>query len=226
MKVSDEAVPMKVSDVFTGVAMSTTETPFLRYTDQTGQAREVVLSVDTPRVTVGRASDADVALIADPEVSRLHATIEWIGTDWTIVDDGLSRNGTFVNGERIAGRRRLRNGDSIRIGNSAFVFRDLSDRPGEPTRVAADLPTVRSLTQTQRSILVALCRPYKHGATFANPASNQQIADEVFLSVDAVKTHLRALFSKFGVEQLPQNQKRLRLVEKALHSGVITEHDL
>ncbi|MCL2533402.1 MAG: FHA domain-containing protein [Nocardiaceae bacterium] len=206
--------------------MSTTDAPFLRYTDQAGRPRELTLSVDTPRVTMGRSPDADVALPSDPEVSRLHATIEWIGTDWAIVDDGLSRNGTFVNGERISGRRRLHNGDSIRIGNSAFVFRDLSGQGGESTRIAADLPTVRSLTPTQRSILVALCRPYKHGATFANPASNQEIADEVFLSVDAVKTHLRALFSKFGVEKLPQNQKRLRLVERALHSGVITEHDL
>ncbi|GAB2631439.1 FHA domain-containing protein [Prescottella soli] len=206
--------------------MSITEAPYLRYTDQTGCPRELTLSVDTPRVTVGRSPDADVALMSDPEVSRLHATIEWIGTDWTIADDGLSRNGTFVNGERISGRRRLRNGDSIRIGSSAFVFRDLSGQGGEPTRVAAQMPTVRSLTATQRSILVALCRPYKHNATFANPASNQEIADEVFLSVDAVKTHLRTLFAKFGVEKLPQNQKRLRLVEKALHSGVITEHDL
>ncbi|BCN70765.1 FHA domain-containing protein [Prescottella equi] len=206
--------------------MSTTDAPFLRYTDETGHAREVTLSIDSPRVTVGRSSDADVSLADDPEVSRLHATLEWIGTDWTIVDDGLSRNGTFVNGERISGRRRLRNGDSIRIGNSAFVFRDLARQGGEPTRVAADIPTIRSLTRTQREILIALCRPYKHNAAFANPASNQQVADEVFLSVDAVKTHLRALFAKFGVENLPQNQKRLRLVEKALHSGVITEHDL
>ncbi|CAM3248375.1 FHA domain-containing protein [Prescottella defluvii] len=206
--------------------MSALDAPCLRYTDQAGCPRELTLSVDTPRVTVGRSSEADVPLVSDPEVSRLHATIEWIGTDWTIVDDGLSRNGTFVNGERISGRRRLRNGDSIRIGNSAFVFRDLSGQGGEQTRIAADIPTVRSLTPTQRSILIALCRPYKHNAAFANPASNQQIADEVFLSVDAVKTHLRALFAKFGVEKLPQNQKRLRLVEKALHSGVITEHDL
>jgi hypothetical protein len=38
--------------------------------------------------------------------------------------------------------------------------------------------------------------------------------------------HLRALFAKFGVEDLPQNQKRLRLVELALASGVINERDL
>ena len=34
--------------------------------------------------------------------------------DWTVVDDGLSRNGTYVNGERIHGRRRLVDGDTPR----------------------------------------------------------------------------------------------------------------
>ena len=98
--------------------------------------------------------------------------------------------------------------------------------PDEATRVASELPTVRSVTETQRNVLVALCRPYKHGAAFATPASNQAIAAELYLSVDAVKTHLRALFTKFGVEDLPQNLKRVRLAELALHSGVITERDL
>ncbi len=178
--------------------MSTTETPYLRYTDRAGRAHEVPLPETRPRITVGRAPDADVPLVSDPEVSRLHATLERFGTDWTIVDDGLSRNGTFVDGERISGRRRLRNGDSIRIGNSALAFRDPSQPNGDPTKLSDDLPEVRSLTETQRAILVALCRPYKHDATFAAPASNQSIADEVFLSVDAVKTHLRTLFGKFG----------------------------
>ena len=41
-----------------------------------------------------------------------------------------------------------------------------------------------------------------------------------------VKAHLRVLFAKFGIEQLPQNQKRTRLVERAFLSGVISEHDL
>jgi hypothetical protein len=34
------------------------------------------------------------------------------------------------------------------------------------------------------------------------------------------------LFAKFGIEQLPQNQKRARLVERAFFSGVISERDL
>ena len=94
------------------------------------------------------------------------------------------------------------------------------------TAIAADSPVAIELSDTQRRVLVALCRPYKDGAAFASPATNQQIAEELFLSVDAVKTHLRVLFAKFGIEQLPQNQKRARLVERAFHSGVITGRDL
>ena len=37
-----------------------------------------------------------------------------------------------------------------------------------------------------------------------------------------MKTHLRALFEKFGVEDLPQNQKRVALAERALQSGLVS----
>jgi hypothetical protein len=37
---------------------------------------------------------------------------------------------------------------------------------------------------------------------------------------------MRALFAKFGVEDLPQNQKRARLVELALTSGIVALRDL
>ena len=75
-------------------------------------------------------------------------------------------------------------------------------------------------------MLLGLCRPYKEPGPFTTPATNQQIAAELFLSVEAVKTHLRALFAKFGVEDLPQNQKRAKLIERAFQTGVISERDL
>jgi Bacterial regulatory proteins, luxR family len=79
------------------------------------------------------------------------------------------------------------------------------------------------LTDTQHGILVALCRPVRGGSGFAPPATNQEIADEVFLSVDAVKAHLRTLYRKFGIEELPHNQKRARLVELVLEGGYLDE---
>ncbi|MCM6772813.1 FHA domain-containing protein [Nocardia sp. CDC159] len=200
---------------------------FLRFTDDSGSRQELVLSPDRQRITIGRSPQADLTLSWDAEVSRLHAAVEFLTAGWTIVDDGLSRNGTFVNGERVVGRRRLAEGDRIRIGSQLLSFHDFSGVADNPTRTSAGMfPTLRSLTETQRAVLIALCRPYKNNSGFATPASNQQIADELFLSVDAIKTHLRALFSKFGVEDLPQNQKRVRLASLALQAGIVSDRDL
>jgi hypothetical protein len=77
------------------------------------------------------------------------------------------------------------------------------------------------LTDTQHRILVALCRPLGDGGGFAPPATNQEIADEVYLSVDAVKAHLRTLFRKFEIEDLPHNQKRARLAELVIQGGYL-----
>jgi hypothetical protein len=41
-----------------------------------------------------------------------------------------------------------------------------------------------------------------------------------------VKGHLRTLFGRFGIEHLPQNQKRSRLVAEALQAGVVSVRDL
>ena len=43
------------------------------------------------RMTVGRRAERDVALPWDTEVSRLHAQLELIGSDWIVVDDGLAQ---------------------------------------------------------------------------------------------------------------------------------------
>ena len=74
-------------------------------------------------------------------------------------------------------------------------------------------------------MLIALCRPFKD-STYSTPATNQQIADELVVSVDAVKSNLRALFAAFAVDDLPQNQKRASLAVRALQTGVITRRDL
>ena len=177
-------------------------------------------------MSIGRAPETALTLDWDTEVSRLHAELEVSGGQWMLVDDGLSRNGSYVNGERLAGRRRLRDGDALRFGETFVQFRAPLQGASHATAVAQDIATAADLTEAQRRVLVALCRPFKDNDGFAAPATNQQIAAELFLSVDAVKGHLRTLFAKFGVDELPQMQKRLRLVERAFLTGVVTEREL
>jgi pSer/pThr/pTyr-binding forkhead associated (FHA) protein len=214
------------SDLQARLAAERTGHPVLVYHDGGQRQRLFALEEDVDQVSIGRRELADVVLDWDDQVSRLHALLERVEVDWTVVDDGLSRNGTYVNGERIHGRRRLVDGDTLVIGSTALTFHSPTAEVQAGTAIATDSPVSVALSDTQRRVLVVLCRPYKDGAAFASPATNQQIAEELFLSVDAVKTHLRVLFAKFGIEGLPQNQKRARLVERAFNSGAITGRDL
>jgi len=200
--------------------------PFLVYRDGQDEQQIFALAPGLERVTVGRAPSTEIQLEWDTEVSRLHAELGCIGGDWTVSDDGLSRNGTHVNGQRIVGRRRLHDGDVVRFGRTAATYREPRIANITETEVASDVPDRASLSEAQRRVLIALCRPFKDGSGHVTPATNQEVASELFLSVDAVKTHLRSLFGKFGIEDLPQNQKRVRLVELALKSGVVTPRDL
>ena len=200
-------------------------TPFLVLRDGGGAQRLFVLEPELMRVSIGRSAGNDVALGWDTEVSRLHAELERLGDEWTASDDGLSRNGSFVNGQRISGRHRLRDGDVLRVGRTQIAFRVPDASDSSPTAVAGSRPELPTLSSTQRAVITALCRPYKN-TELATPATNRQIADELFLSVDAVKAHLRTLFAYFGVDHLPQNQKRSYLAMQALQDGVVARRDL
>jgi pSer/pThr/pTyr-binding forkhead associated (FHA) protein len=163
----------------------------------------------------------------DRGVSRVHAELALVGGEWTVIDDGLSQNGTFVNGTRVVGRKRIRDGDTLRFGQTLVVFSAPSERHTEATSVlSSPVPDAAALSATQRKVLIALCRPFRTSGSFATPATNQEIAAELFLSVDAVKTHLRILFQKFGIGEVAQNQKRAQLVWRAFQAGVVTPRDL
>jgi pSer/pThr/pTyr-binding forkhead associated (FHA) protein len=196
---------------------------FLFYRD--GEGKQAIVPLAGRQMTVGRREDNDVALEWDKQVSRLHAQIERIKGDWCLVDDGLSRNGSFVNSERISGKRRLADGDRLCFGATVMVYRSPPAAAAESTvGVKTSAPSV-PLSETRRKVLIALARPVAESA-FAVPATNQEIAEEVFLSVNAVKAHLRVLFEQFGLSDLPQNQKRATLAATALLNGVVAPHEL
>jgi predicted component of type VI protein secretion system len=197
--------------------------PYVLYRPHADEQRILELAPDTQRATIGRQPACDISLPEDPSVSRVHAVLERIGAEWTLVDDGSSRNGSFVNGQRVHGRQLLRDGDTVRVGDTQLVFRAHRDHATAETLPAATPPP--DISSAQRRVLIALCRPYAD-AGFAALPSNVQIAEELFLSAETVKSHLHALFHAFELDDVPPQQKRARLAASALERGVVTLPEL
>jgi ATP/maltotriose-dependent transcriptional regulator MalT len=166
------------------------------------------------RVTLGKASTNAVALEHDPTVSRLHAILENHGSAWSIRDMG-SRNGTFVNGEKIAAERVLRSGDEVRIGKSRVVYLQ-ARQSGVPD--AAQLPP--RLTRREIDVLMVLCRPLVSDDPFPEPASVRRMAGELYVTEAAVKQHLQNLYDKFAIPT--EGDRRVRLANEALRRGAVT----
>jgi len=197
--------------------------PYVLYRPRPDEQRIVELAPATDRAAIGRQEACEISLPEDPSVSRVHAVLERIGDEWTLVDDGSSRNGSFVNGSRVHGRQLLRDGDLLRVGDTPLVFRAPRDRAMAET-MPASTPAVE-ISAAQRRVLIALCRPFA-GAGFATLPSNGDIAEELFLSAETVKSHLHALFHTFGLHDVPPQQKRAQLAAAALERGVVTLPDL
>lgn len=170
-------------------------------------------------VTLGKDDRNSVRLEFDASVSRLHAVLVRYPSGWTLRDVG-SRNGTFVNGSRVAGEHVLRSGDEIRLGAVRLVFR--ADRAEQTaTDATFDLP---ELTRREREVLLALCRPILGGEMFTEPATRREIARELGVSEDAIKQHLARLFDKFDIHE--PERRRVRLANEAIRRAAVTVRDL
>ena len=199
--------------------------PFLFFRDGDGNQSIITLDPGRESLSVGRDDGCDVGLSWDGMVSRLHARLERSGGSWTVYDGGLSRNGTFLNQERVHGHRVLNDHDQLRFGATEMCFRDPAPQRSRTVILGVE-QAGPAVSVAQKKVLLALCRPYKHHSGFARPASNRDIADELVLSIDAVKSHLRNLFAKFDLDDLPQNEKRTRLVEQAFQHGLVRDSEL
>src|SRR3954464_12475030 len=186
--------------------------PFLELRD--GEGAQRLLALPARGGALGGAPGAGGALTWDAQVSRSHASIEQIDGVWTVLDDGRSTNGTFVNEERVQGRRPLRHLDVLRTGATRLRFHDPANAHDKLTEVASDA-VAPPLTAAQRRVLLVLCaRP-------DGPASNEEIAGELHLSVDTVKSHMRALFDAFRLGAAPPYRKRFELVRRAVAAGLV-----
>jgi hypothetical protein len=188
------------------------------YVEVWGRGGRDLRTLDADRVTVGTLETNDLVVDADG-VSRVHAVLERFGDTWCVRDLG-SRNGTFVNGDRILGERALHAGDEISLGRLRVRFHG-PVRGAETAAISQPPP----LTARERDVLVALCRPLLTGDAFTEPASIKAIAAELVVSEAAVKQHLSRLYDKFDVPS-GDERRRVRLANAAVTRGAVKPGDL
>ena len=182
--------------------------------------RELV-PLNGQRVTLGKASTNAVSLEHDETVSRLHAVFENLEFAWSIRDLG-SRNGTYLNGERISAERVLRSGDEVRVGKSRLLYWEVKGAGplDEETVSAQPQEPPPRLTRRELDVLIVLCRPLVSDDPFPEAASVRRMAGELFVTEAAVKQHLLNLYDKFTIPT--DGDRRVRLANEALRRGAVT----
>src|SRR3954464_13780836 len=195
--------------------------PFLAY--RNGDDAEHVFALEPQRVTVtiGRRDEADISLPWDPECSRLHAELELRAGEWTISDDGLSQNGTWVNELRLIGRRRLSDRDALRLGRTHVIFANPGGMGIGPTLVPGELSATPRFSEQQQRILRGLCRPLMGDGEGLQPAPDDEISRSTGISLETVITELDHLTRALGLEELPRSHRRRELALLALRSGLV-----
>src|SRR6058998_21377 len=104
--------------------------------------------------SLGRSVSNQVA-IADDRVSRRHALIHIQGADeYWLVDFG-SRNGTYLNDQRIVQPTRLRNGDRIKVGHAEFVFHQPQSKKSMSRKTSLADRTAPDIRSAECWLLVA-----------------------------------------------------------------------
>jgi von Willebrand factor type A domain/FHA domain len=129
---------------------------------------------------VGSDSDyLDYYLVEKTTIGRRHAVIKYKDRSFWVVDQG-SVNGTFVNDEKVAGERQLRNGDLIKFHKFEFEFQHPGLAGAEPTwvglpaeqTIVADMDTTQAATPVVNlppAVIspVVAAAPSRHGQTLA-----------------------------------------------------------
>ena len=94
---------------------------------------------------IGRVTGLDI-ILKEAGVSRIHALVGLNEDDGTwFVEDMGSRNGTFVNHDKVVGRQELLPGDLIHIGKATLSFRLIDELPQGIDRIPPRDPAQRDI---------------------------------------------------------------------------------
>jgi pSer/pThr/pTyr-binding forkhead associated (FHA) protein len=148
---------------------------------------------------VGRNDDNDIVL-ESTKVSRYHARIARVDGEHRI-EDLASKNGTWLNGVRLARPEPLRHGDLIRIGDTVLVF----EVPGQATdTMTEDGRLSDGLTRREAEVLALL----------AAGRNTHEVATALVLSVRTIDRHISNIYGKIGAKN------RAEAIAYALGRGI------
>ncbi|MBI3271998.1 MAG: SpoIIE family protein phosphatase [Planctomycetes bacterium] len=133
---------------------------------------KVIYVTEGQSITIGRTFQNQVAL-SDPGCSRVHCKLANDGRMCT-VEDMKSRNGTLLNGERLAGPQVLKDGDRVTVGSTVFRITTGLNTQIMHKEPATTLPFELKRTPPQRETLAEL------------------VSDFAGVSVPGTQTHIPA----------------------------------
>ncbi|HUE99751.1 MAG TPA: FHA domain-containing protein [Anaerolineales bacterium] len=134
---------------------------------RSGPTPGAAFRLEGDQIDVGRDSTNEV-VINDAEISRRHARLTFQGGKYVLEDLG-STNGTFVNGQRLAGPRVLKAGEVVSFGEQiVMIFEAMTLDPGA-TMVS---PRAAAVPATSRPVMPPPPPPTEYvGSVPASPAS-------------------------------------------------------
>ena len=146
---------------------------------RTGPTPGAAYTLEGDQITIGRDSSNGIT-INDAEISRRHARLTFQGGKYVLEDLG-STNGTFVNGQRLAGPRVLKPGEVVSFGEQiVLVFEVMTFDPGA-TVVS---PRAAAIPSTSRPIMPPPPAPMDYaGSVPASPVVTPVVTTEKRVTV-------------------------------------------
>ncbi len=200
--------------------------PFVLFHSGDGDQHIVDLDAARSPLTIGRRSSNKISLFWDQDVSRVHAYLERSGDGWELVDEGRSRNGSYVNGERVDGRRKLRDADVMRLGTTVLLYRAPTSAVKmlrRETGVTANVSirTASQLGKDDLAVLRSLARAVEQSHGKADLRAERRAADALNRGPEDIEAALYLLYRRFGVAHLAEDERRIRLLERARSIGAL-----
>jgi hypothetical protein len=124
-------------------------------------------TLEGDQIDVGRDSTNEI-VINDAEISRRHARLTFQGGKYVLEDLG-STNGTFVNGQRLAGPRVLKSGEVVSFGEQIVMIFEAIHFDAGATVVS---PRAAAVPAASRPVMPPPPPPVEYvGSVPASPAS-------------------------------------------------------